>query len=59
MTDEFRVLRENFPKEQGVCMADDDCQQVQTISLYQIADSLNEIDKDLRNIIGELRKRKA
>ena len=58
MTDEFRVLRENFPKEQGVCMADDDCQQVQTISLYQIATSLNEIDKTLKEINRSLNKRR-
>lgn len=58
MTDEFRVLRESFPKEQGVCMADDECQQVQTISLYQIATSLNEIDKTLKEINRSLNKRR-
>lgn len=58
MTDIFRELKDNFPKEDGLHIATSECEQARTVCLYQIAVSLNEIDKDLRNIIGELRKRK-
>jgi hypothetical protein len=59
MTTEFRNLKDDFPKEKGICMATADCEQVQAICLYQIADSLCEIKMVLADIKREIAKRKV
>lgn len=58
MTETFRNLKDAV-SEDRMTLQEIKTETLFNVCLYQIADSLNEIDKDLRNIIGELRKRKA
>lgn len=52
----FKLIQENFEGEDEKEM---NREVVNAVSLYQMATSLIEIDKDLKNIITELKKRKV
>lgn len=53
MTRMFKMMQENFEVEKEKAM---DCDMVKAISLYQMATSLIEIDKDLKAIATKLEK---
>lgn len=60
MTNQFKGLSENLAKEDYTPIAPmAETSQVQAICLYQIATTMIEVEKTLKNILIELRKRKV
>ena len=59
MTDIFRNLNDKMASEYTPIAPMAETSQVQAVCLYQIAVSMNEIDKTLKNILAEMKKRKV